>query len=437
MMFRKVTALLLAGAMCLATLAGCGTEKKEDTTPVTEKVTSGETAVQTAEPAKVEEEAIKATITVWSPAEDQSEDQGKWLQTQCEAFKLEHSNWDLTFEYGTCSEGDAGKTVPQDPSASGDVYMFANDQLPTLLDAGAISELGGKTAEYVGSTNSATIVSSVTVDGGIYGVPFTTNTWYMYYDKSKFTADDIKSLDAMLGKGVVSFPLANSWYLASFFVANGCSLFGADGLDEAAGIDFSGDKAVAVTNYLVDLVANKNFVLDDAGAGMAGLTDGSVSAVFSGSWDYNNAKTALGDNLGIAQLPTVTINGEQKQMRSFAGSKAIGVNPNCEYPQVAVALALYLGSADAQLAHYQARNIVPCNTELLAGQEIQSDVLVLAQNATFDNTSILQPFVAAMSNYWSPAENFGRSIVNGEVTHDNAAEMTANLNDSLNASVVQ
>ena len=82
----------------------------------------------------------------------------------------------------------------------------------------------------------------------------------MYYDKSVFTEDDVKNLDTMLEKGKVGFPLSNSWYIASFYVANGCTLFGADGGDAAAGFDFSGDKAVAVTNYLVDLVANPNFV---------------------------------------------------------------------------------------------------------------------------------------------------------------------------------
>ena len=130
-----------------------------------------------------------------------------------------------------------------------------------------------------------------------------------------------------------------------------------------------------------------------------------------------------------------TINGEEKQMKSFSGSKAIGVNPNCEYPQVAVALARYLGSADAQKAHYELRNVVPCNEELLS--QITDDALVTAQNDTFNNTSIIQPFVKNMSNYWTPAENFGKSLVNGEVTHDNAAEMTEKLNTSMNTSAVE
>ena len=48
------------------------------------------------------------------------------------------------------------------------------------------------------STNSSAIVDSVSVDGSVYGVPFTTNTWFMFYDKSKFSESDIKSLDTML-----------------------------------------------------------------------------------------------------------------------------------------------------------------------------------------------------------------------------------------------
>ena len=33
--------------------------------------------------------------------------------------------------------------------------------------------------------------------------------------------------------------------------------------------------------------------------------------------------------------------------------------------------------------------------------------------------------------------NFGKSLVNGEVTHDNAADMTESFNTSLNTDVAQ
>ncbi len=436
-MKKKVLAVLLASAM-VASLVGCGnsTETQAPTETESTEADTTEAAAPEAAESSEEEEAITATILVWSPAEDQSEENGNWLPTMCEKFSAEHPNWDITFEYGVCPEGDAKANVTQDVEAAADVYMFANDNITDLVAANAIARLGGSTEEYVKSTNSQAIVDSVSIDGAVYGVPFTTNTWFMYYDTSKFTEEEASNMDAMVAKEKIAFPLSNSWYVASFYVANGCTLFG-DGTDEAAGIDFGGDKAVAVTDYLVDLSANANFVNDADGAGMAGLRDGSIAAIFSGSWDYASVKEALGDNFGAKELPSITIGGEEKQMMAFAGSKAIGVNPNCENMEVAVALAKYLGSADAQQAHYEMRSIVPCNTELLAQPAIQADALVVAQNTTFDSTAIIQPFVSSMGNYWLPAENMGKAFVNGEVTHDNAAEKTEALNDSLNSSVVE
>ena len=236
----------------------------------------------------------------------------------------------------------------------------------------------------------------------------------------------------MLEKGVVSFPFTNSWYLPAFYVGNGCTLFG-DGTDEEAGVDFTGQKAVDVTNYLIDLESNPNFRIDADGSGIAGLRDGSINAMFTGSWDANAIKEILGDNMGVTSLPTFTLNGEEVQMKAYAGSKAVGVNSHSKYMEQAVALAVYLGSAEVQRLHYELLNVIPCNTELLEDPEIASDQLVIAQNDTFNYTSILQPFVSQMNNCWTPVENLGKGIRNGSVTHDNAEEQTEAMNDAMNS----
>ena len=371
-------------------------------------------------------------LMVWSSSEDQSQDSGEWLQTCCEKFAEMHPEWDITFVYGVADEATAAGTVSQDAEASADVFMFANDTLTTLTDAGALAKFGGKYADEIRATNSESLVDSLTLDDYIYGVPFTTNTWFMYYDKSVFTEEDVKNLDTMLEKGVVSFPFTNSWYLPAFYFGNGCTLFG-DGTQEELGANFGGEAGAEVTDYLIDLYNNPNFVVDADGSGMAGLRDGSINAIFTGSWDAASIKEILGDNMGVAALPTFTLNGEEKQMYAYAGSKAIGVNSNTEYPVQAVELALYLGSAEAQQLHYELRNVIPCNTTLLADPAIAEDPLVAAQNDTFDRTSVLQPFVPAMSNCWTPVENMGKDIRNGTITHDNAAEQTAAMNDAMNS----
>ena len=371
-------------------------------------------------------------LMVWSPSQDQAKDSGEWLQTCCNRFAELHPEWNITFVYGVADEAGAAGTVSQDAEASADVFMFTNDVLNNLIDAGAMAKFGGIYADEIKATNSEALLASLTVDDYIYGVPFTTNTWFMYYDKSVFTEEDIKSLDAMLAKGVVSFPFTNSWYLPAFYFGNGCTLFG-DGTQEELGADFGGDNAVEVTNYLIDLYNNPNFVVDADGSGLAGMRDGSIKAMFTGSWDAAALKEILGDNMGVAALPTFTLNGEEKQMYAYAGSKAIGVNVHSKYMVQAIQLAIYLGGAEAQQLHYDLRTVIPCNTELLADPAIASDELVAAQNETFDRTSILQPFVASMSNCWTPVENLGKGIRSGTVTHDNAAEQTKAMNDAMNS----
>lgn len=412
-MKKKVVSVLLVAAMTATMVAGCGS-KGSDSASGTEG--SGD-------------DKWSGTITVWSPQEDQ--DTG-WLSKECEAFNEAHPEWDITFKYGVCAEGDVKTTVTQDVKKAADVYMLANDNIPDLVAANALAELGGDYLENVQATNSESIASSVTYNDQLVAFPFSSNTWFMYYDKSVYSEDDVKSFDTMLEKGKVSFPLSNSWYIQAFYVGNGCTLFG-DGTEADKGVDFGGDKAAAVTNYLVDLAANPNFINDADGAGLAGLRDGSVNAVFSGTWDAEAVKEALGDNMGVAALPTFTLDGKECQMKSFMGSKAIGVNPNAENMQVSMALAAYLASEDAQKDHYDMRNILPSNTNI----DVSSDQIATAVSDTMKNTSIVQPLLSEMSNYWSPAENMGKNIIAGEITHDNAAEKTEDMNTAMNTDVAQ
>lgn len=424
-------------AVTLLLVAGCGNKAASneaaadstasDEAAATEETTGTEAAAE--DTADSDEEAWSGTLTVWSPQEDQ--DTG-WLAKECDAFKAAHPNWDITFNYGVCAEGDAKSTITQDVENSADVYMLANDNIPDLVAANAIAELGGSYLDYVNTTNSDSIVASVTYNDAVVAFPFTSNTWFMYYDKSVFSDDDIKSFDTMLEKGKVSFPLSNSWYIQAFYVANGCTLFG-DGTDEAAGVDFSGDKAATVTKYLVDLCKNPNFINDADGAGIAGLRDGSVNAIFSGTWDAESVKEALGDNMGVAALPTVNIGGTEGQMKSFVGSKAIGVNPNAENMQVAMSLAAFLAGENAQKDHYDMRNILPTNINIA----IADDPIATAVTKVMTDTSIMQPLVSTMGNYWSPAENMGKALVAGEITADNAAEKTEAMNTAMNTDAAQ
>lgn len=375
-------------------------------------------------------ETQSVNLTVWGPSED-----AEWLKDMEAAFEKAHPEYKVTWKNSVVAEGDAAKTVKTDPSAAADVYMFANDQLGDLLDQNAIAPVNDEVAKQVKEQNSQTMVDSVTgTDGKIYGVPYTSNTYFMYYNKSKFSADDVKSLDTMLEKGKVAYPLSNSWYIPAFYLGAGMTMFGDKGTDAKAGIDF-GDNADAVSEALVKLVANPNFTNDDGTLGLAGLKSGAVDAYFSGSWDAENVKKALGDNYAAATVPTFKAGDKDYQMKALAGSKAVGFNPNSKAPEAASAFAAYLGSTEAQKKHWEMRQIIPSDKSLTDLDGMKTSPYVQAQLDTIAKTSVAQPTISAMAAWWTPAETFGKALVSKQVNEGNVKQKTADFIASVKKDV--
>lgn len=441
MKFKKVLALSAATIMAMSSFAGCASNSGGNTTaPSTNTDTPTTTEKQPEKEASKETEAPKAvTLKVWGPQEDQIATANApkgILLAMCESFAAQHPEWNITFEYGVCGEDIAKDEVTKDVNAAADVYFLANDQIPVLVEAGAIARLGGTTVDTIKATNDESMVTSVTYQDAVYGVPFTPNTWFMYYDKSKFTEDEVKSLDVMmskdLGEGVsnFAFPLTNSWYIASFYYGAGGTLFG-DGTDPNAGCTFNGPEGVEVTKYLVNLSKNPKFSNEQDGSSIAKFKEGKLGAYCTGSWDAAAIKEALGDNFAATKIPTFNVAGMEGQMKSFAGSKAIGVNPTSQNPEVAVALALYLGSEEAQILRFEERGIIPTNVNAAQNETIKADIVASAQMLEIKEASVAQPVLKEMAAYWSPAEVLGKEIMQGDVTEANAAEKTEKFVDAV------
>ncbi len=425
---KKIIALLLAVVMVLG-LAACGSEPAETTAPAGNNTPADTQGSDNGGAVEVKE----ITLKVWAPQEDQVNDES-WLIQMEKAFEAAHPEYKITWDNGVCAEGDAKTLVTTDVTAAADVYMYANDQLGDLVNAGAVAKLGGAYLEQVTTDVSTTYVNSVThTDGGVYGFPVAPNTWFMYYNKSMLTEEDVKSLEACLAKGVVAFEPSNSWYLPAFFFANGCTLFGETGTDASAGVQFGGEAGVQAMTRVIELVNNEpNFKNGADGYGNDGLKDGSVAAYFSGSWDYAGLYEALGEDLGAVAPPTVTINGEAKQLMSYAGSKAIGVNPNSKNMKAALDFAAFLASADSQLVRFQLRGITPAVTALGENAEVAASIVAVAENATMAGASVAQPTIPEMGNVWTPIADMGTNIIQKKVTLDNVAEMVEAMCEQLN-----
>ena len=429
---KKIIALLLVVVMALGLIA-CGQAPE----PAAPAATEAAPAATEAAPAATEAAPAAITLKVWGPQEDQA-DENSFLPVACEKFDEAHPEWDIEFVFEVCGEGDAGNNVTKDPTAAGDVYAFASDQLGTLRQANAIARLGGAALDQVmnanyGDAQDLVILSVSDSEGAVYGVPFTPNTWFMYYDKSVYTEEDIKSLDAMMAKKPVAFPITNTWNLPAFYFAVGGTMYG-NGTDASQGVMFGGETGAAATKYIANAVANGTMFDDANGAAKDMIKNGQIGAMFSGTWDAKNLSDILGENYGAAQLPCITVDGKECQLKAFNGTKAYAANPNSANLQAATALAAWLGSTEMQKLHYEIRNgeVIPVDVSL--ADLYASNPAAIAQENTMAYTSTLQPNITEMGNYWANAGAMGTALANGEINDGNALDQTNAWNDGLNNS---
>ena len=381
------------------------------------------------------DEVKEYTIKVWTPAEDQAEG-NNWLVKMEEKFAAAHPEWKINWTNESLSEGDAAGTVTADITASADIYMFANDQLGNLITAGGLTKLGGKFETQVKTDNTDFMINTVThTDGGVYGFPVTSNTWFMYYNKDVFSEEDVKSLDTMLTKGKVALPMTVSWYSGCFFLGCGGTVFGTAGNDAAAGIQFGeANGGYIAAHKMVELINHSNVIA--AGGEVGKLIDGEVAASFSGSWDYTSAKNALGDKLGVTVLPKFTAEGKEYQMKALSGSKCVGVNPNSGSVEgkqlVCTEFAAFLASEEAQMERYNMRNVVPAAKNLQANDTIKNDPVAQAEIATINNASVVQSALPEMANYWDPLNTYANQIVSGEIHDGNCEEYVDTMMTQMN-----
>ena len=136
-------------------------------------------------------------LKVWCP---QNQVDSGIMEQQQAAFAAEHPEYNITWTTEIVGEDKCQESVLKDVGAAADVFLFASDQLPSLVEAGAIARLGGATEEMVNSTIAEAVVATAKVDDALYAIPFTHNTFFMFYDKTILDEADVTSLEKIMAK---------------------------------------------------------------------------------------------------------------------------------------------------------------------------------------------------------------------------------------------
>ncbi len=340
----------------------------------------------------------RTKITVWV-----SETEGiKTLtEQQIEAFMAANPEYAEKYvvKVEGVGEGDAATNMITDVESGADIFCFAQDQLARLVEARALSALGTVAVNFVAENNDEGSVKAAKVGDKTYAYPITSdNGYFMYYDKSVVSEDHIDDLasivaDCVAAEKKFSFELEGSaWYTASFFFATGCTSSWSMDVETnmwTAADNFNSDKGLKALKGMQILTQSAAFNNSSKAADFA---SGSA-VVVSGTWDSETAQTNLGENYGVTDLPSFTVDGESYHLSSFSGYKLMGVKPhtNADDAVFCHALAQVLSGKDAQEARFDLKGWGPSNKEVQALDKVKSNEALAA--------------LAAQSAYATPQGN--------------------------------
>ena len=289
------------------------------------------------------------------------------------------------------SESNAATQMLADVSAGADIFCFAQDQFARLVQGGALSEVASSLASKVKSENVPGAVSAVTSGETVYAFPMTAdNGYFLYYDKSVLSEADVGNMETLLTKleqanKNISFEMETSaWYLASYFFGVGCHSTWKtdnDGKFISVSDDFCSDKGLIAVKGMQRLVQSPSYVSSSAASDLSAAKPS--AALVSGTWAYNDVYSVLGENMGVAELPKFTVDGQDYHLGSFSGYKLMGVKPqtSSEKAQAAQKLAAYLTSEKCQLERFNKVAWGPSNKVAQQNEAVLANPALKALNA--------------------------------------------------------
>ena len=159
-------------------------------------------------------------LTIWVSEADRT-----FAGEVVEAFKQANPDKEYNFTIDVQGENDVATRILNDVENAADVFSYANDQLSKLINGDALTQIAGDRLTRLQQLNAENAMQSAvaTVNGtsGTYGMPYTDNTFFLYYNKSVLSETDVQTFDGILAKCTdgkkFAFPMTDGWYTSAFY----------------------------------------------------------------------------------------------------------------------------------------------------------------------------------------------------------------------------
>ncbi len=425
---RKKTGTGIAAILLSAMLTGCAGAGQD--TVYDDEITQSKKELSFAEQLAADSGDVE--LVVWGAEEDQ-----EMLQQILSDFE-EAYRGKATFHI-TCeiqSESACKDALMSGLEEGADLFAFADDQLTTLVAAGALEPIENQ--KQVRDENLEGAVEAASIGDTLYAWPLTAdNGYFLYYDSRYITQEDAASLDRILEIAAeqnkkFTMDWSSGWYVYAFFGNTGMEVgLNEDGITNYCTWNQKGTtvSGADVAQAMLSIAASPGFFNTDDSGFLNGVRDGSVIAGVSGVWNAVAVEEAWGEGYAAASLPVYSCAGEQIQMASFSGYKMIGVNAYSDHHAWASLLAQWITSEENQNLRFQLRGQGPSNRKASQSAAVQ-DSPAIAALLDQSQYACLQRIGG---NYWDPVTDFATTMANGNPDGKNLQELLDEMAEGIMA----
>ncbi|WP_128905408.1 extracellular solute-binding protein [Halorubrum amylolyticum] len=265
-------------------------------------------------------------------------------------------------------------------------------------------------------------------DGGLYGLPFASETAALYYNADMVeeppeTLAEMVSImeehhDPDNGQYGLSFPGIDPYQASGFIQAYGGDLFDEENLEVTVDSDACKRGMDALETLYEYMPADPGYESQ-----IVAFADGLAPFAINGPWELGNLQSEV-DDLGVTTLPTVDGNNP----RSYSGVQLFyfsAMLADADQSTVDAATGLaewYTTNPEIIRSNAESQGYIPVLGEVVESGDVADEVQAFAQQVEH---GVPMPSHPDMDSVWTPVEDALERVFNGDQESDAALDQAA------------
>lgn len=322
------------------------------------------------------------------------------FSTLIQNLENQHPGWEIESANIPFESIDEKYKTEVEAGKGPDLLIRRNDILGEMVDSGLIADLSFQTKGKLDSFTRQSI-SGMTVDGKLYGIPLTSQTDVLYYNRN-LVSEAPRTMDDLLA--TLKNGSKMTMHLSAYHLFGWPGAFGGKLIDES-GLCIADQRGwLEAANFLLAMkdsgvIFSENFTEIETP-----FLLGQTAYMINGPWVLEKYRNELGNYLDAIPLPAGL-----EPSTPLLEMVGIYINPNTRNINAATELGLFLTGQESQSIYMDYADQIPVRVDVKVHDPI------IQAFVTADSIATVRPQENEFKNFWTPFNKMWVDILVNDV----------------------